>query len=89
MSENSDRQRLDKWLLFARVVKTRSLAQELAESGHVRINGQRIKSASKMVRLADVLTIALDQRTRVLKVQAFAERRGSANGAAPLYEDLS
>jgi ribosome-associated heat shock protein Hsp15 len=55
MSDAGVSLRLDKWLWFARVVKTREIAKELAESGHVRINGQRVTSASRLVRLGDVL----------------------------------
>ncbi len=80
--------RLDKWLWFARVVRTRALAQELATSGHVRINGQRAEAASKPVRVGDVLTIALPSRVRVLKVIDVAERRGPASEAERLYEEL-
>lgn len=80
--------RLDKWLWFARVVKTRSIAQDLASSGHVRINGQRAESASKAIRVGDVLTIALPSRARVLKVLDTAERRGSASNAKMLYQEL-
>jgi ribosome-associated heat shock protein Hsp15 len=80
--------RLDKWLWFARVVKTRAIAQELASSGHVRINGQRAENAAKAVRIGDVLTIALLSRVRVLKVLDVAERRGQASDAMTLYEKL-
>jgi ribosome-associated heat shock protein Hsp15 len=81
--------RLDKWLWFARVVKTRAIAQELARSGHVRVNGQRARSASRLVRLGDVLTVALPSRVRVLKVVDVAERRGPAADGAALYEELT
>jgi ribosome-associated heat shock protein Hsp15 len=84
-----DRQRIDKWLWHARVVRTRSAAATLAGSGHVRVNGMRVDAPSRTVRLGDVITIALDRRVRVLKVLAYAERRGSAVEARPLYEDLS
>ena len=84
-----DRQRIDKWLWHARVVKTRSAAAELATSGHVRLNGTRIDQPGKPVKPGDVVTIALDRRVRVLKVAALAERRGSADLARALYEDLS
>ncbi len=80
--------RLDKWLWFARVVKTRSIAQELAGSGHVRVNGQRAESAARAIRIGDVLTIALPSRVRILKVQDVAERRGPASEAVRLYEEL-
>jgi ribosome-associated heat shock protein Hsp15 len=84
-----DRQRIDKWLWHARVVRTRSAAAALAASGHVRLNSQRIDAASRTVRAGDVVTVALDRTVRVLKVVRFAERRGSADAAALLYEDLS
>jgi ribosome-associated heat shock protein Hsp15 len=84
-----DRQRIDKWLWHARVVRTRSAAAALAASGHVRLNSQRIDAASRTVRAGDVVTIALDRSVRVLKVAGFAERRGSADEARVTYEDLS
>jgi ribosome-associated heat shock protein Hsp15 len=84
-----DRQRIDKWLWHARVVRTRSAAAALAASGHVRLNSQRIDAASRTVRAGDVVTVALDRTVRVLKVVRFAERRGSADAAQLLYEDLS
>jgi ribosome-associated heat shock protein Hsp15 len=84
-----DRQRIDKWLWHARVVRTRSAAAALAGSGHVRLNSQRIDAASQIVRAGDVVTIALDRSVRVLKVSGFAERRGSADDARLTYEDLS
>jgi len=82
-------QRMDKWLWFARVVRTRVAAAELAASGHVRVNGQRASSAAKAVRPGDVLTIALDQTVRVLKIVDTAERRGQYDSARQLYEDLT
>jgi ribosome-associated heat shock protein Hsp15 len=84
-----DRQRIDKWLWHARVVRTRSAAAALAASGHVRVNGQRIDAPSRAVRLGDVVTVALDRTVRVLKVAGFAERRGAAETAQSLWEDLS
>jgi ribosome-associated heat shock protein Hsp15 len=83
-----DRQRIDKWLWHARVVRTRPDAAGLATSGRVRINGQRIDGAGRPVRPGDVVTVALDGRVRVLKVAGFLERRGSAASARRVYEDL-
>jgi ribosome-associated heat shock protein Hsp15 len=83
-----DRQRLDKWLWHARVVKARTSAAELVERGHVRINGVREKSPGHAVKLGDVVTVGLDRSVRVLKVAAFSERRGDATAARVLYEDL-
>ena len=83
-----DRQRLDKWLWHARVVKARTSAAELVEGGHVRINGAREKAPGHAVKLCDVLTIALDNSVRVLKVTGFSERRGDASAAREIFEDL-
>src|SRR3974390_812169 len=88
-TQASDRQRIDKWLWHARVVRTRSAAAALAGSGHVRVNGQRIDLPSRVVRVGDVVTVALDRAVKVLKVTAFAERRGSAESARALMEDLA
>jgi len=84
----ADRQRIDKWLWHARVVRTRTDAAALATSGRVRINGQRIAAAAQAVRYGDVVTVALDRTVRVLRVTGFVERRGSASLARGLYEDL-
>ena len=83
-----ERQRLDKWLWHARVVKARSSAAALVASGHVRLNGIREKAPGHAVKLGDVLTISLDRGVRVLKVAGFSERRGDAEAASVLYEDL-
>ncbi len=84
-----DRQRIDKWLWHARVVRTRSAAAGLVDGGLVRLNGARIDAASRAVRTGDVVTIALDRAVRVLRVAGFSERRGAASEAAVLFEDLS
>jgi ribosome-associated heat shock protein Hsp15 len=84
-----DGQRIDRWLWHARVVRTRTLAAELAESGQVRLNGQRIKAPARTVRKGDVLTIGLHNTVKVLRVEGFAERRGNSEIAVGLYEDLS
>jgi ribosome-associated heat shock protein Hsp15 len=83
-----DRQRLDKFLWHARVVKARTSAAELVERGHVRVNGVRETAPGHAVKVGDVLTIALDRSVRVLKVIGFSERRGDASAARALYEDL-
>jgi ribosome-associated heat shock protein Hsp15 len=84
-----DRQRVDKWLWHARVVRTRSAAAALADAGLVRVNAARVDSSSQPVRPGDVVTIALDRHVRVLKVKGFAERRGSADIARALFDDLT
>ncbi|HVG51993.1 MAG TPA: S4 domain-containing protein, partial [Xanthobacteraceae bacterium] len=73
----------------ARVVRTRTAAAALVAAGHVRLNGGRIEATSQPVKAGDVVTIALDRRVRVLKVVRFAERRGDAEAASVLFEDLT
>lgn len=85
-----ERQRIDKWLFFARVVKSRSLAAALVEAGHVRVNSQRIEVPARQIGIGDVLTIALSARhVRVLKVAGAGQRRGPPGEARTLYEDLA
>ena len=78
-------QRVDKWLWHARFARTRTAAQRLAVSGHVRINKQKVNSASRPVRPGDVLTLALGRAVVVLTVVAVAARRGSVDLAQTLY----
>ena len=84
-----DRQRIDKWLWHARVVRTRSAAAELVTSGLVRLNRERVTAPSRLVRADDVITVALDRQVRILKVAGFAERRGDAEAGRVLYADLT
>ena len=83
------RQRLDKWLWFTRVVKTRALAAKLVEEGHVRVNSLRVEQSSKSVKPGDVVTVALEHDVRVMRVVSAGERRGPAPEARLLYVDLS
>ncbi len=88
MPADLDRQRIDKWLWHARLVRTRSAAAALAGSGHVRVNGTRIDGPSRLVRSGDVITVALERCVRVLKVKGFIERRGPAGTGQSLYDEL-
>ncbi|SFK40715.1 RNA-binding S4 domain-containing protein [Methylocapsa palsarum] len=84
-----EKQRIDKWLWCARVVKSRSLAARLVCDGHVRLNARRIETAAKPVHPGDILTIALDHQVRVLKVVTSASRRAAFPEAQSLFEDLT
>jgi ribosome-associated heat shock protein Hsp15 len=81
--------RLDKWLWFARLTKTRSQAQELAESRHLRLDGRVIERASALVRPGSVLSFPWAGEVRVVRVEALADRRGPFAEAQHLYSDLS
>ena len=82
-------QRLDKWLWFTRIAKTRTLATRLIETGKARVNRTKVTKASRTVRAGDVITLMIHERVRVLKVLACGTRRGPAAEARELYEDMS
>jgi ribosome-associated heat shock protein Hsp15 len=81
--------RLDKFLWFARIVKTRALAQALAEKGRLRLNGRVVDRAHALVRPGDVLSFAQRGAVRVLKVEALPARRGPAPEARAHYCELT
>ena len=88
MSEPAgEKQRIDKWLFFARLVKSRSLAQKLVEGGSVTLNGSACRSASQMLKPGDRLLIRLDRHVCVIEMVMAGERRGPAPEAQALYID--
>ena len=78
--------RIDKWLWAARFFKTRGLATEMVNGGHVQLNGERVKP-SKTVACGDEMTILREQERFVVTVTGLAEKRGSAAVARTLYEE--
>lgn len=89
MNEPVARQRLDKWLWFARIAKSRTLAQKIIASGAVRVDSQKVIEVDHRIGPGAVLTIALNGRIKVLRVLDPGARRGPATEAQGLYEDLS
>jgi ribosome-associated heat shock protein Hsp15 len=85
----ADGLRLDKFLWFARIAKTRGDAQALAEAGHLRLSGRVIDRAHAVVRVGDVLSFARRGRVHVLRIEALPTRRGPPAEARALYTDLS
>ncbi len=82
-------QRLVKWLWFARVVKSRTLAASLITGGKIRVNREKVDKPSQTVKSGDVVTSSNKQTVRILRVMAPGVRRGPAKEAAALYEDLT
>lgn len=83
------RQRLDKWLFFTRLQKSRSIAQKAIEAGHVRVNETRITQPSFAVKAGDVVLLSLDRRDMTVRVLQPGNRRGPYEEARLLYEDLT
>ena len=80
--------RIDKFLWFARIVKTRSLAQQLAENGRLRLGGRVIDRAHAVVRVGDVMSFAVHGKVRVLRIESLPQRRGPPAEARLLYTEL-
>jgi ribosome-associated heat shock protein Hsp15 len=89
MAEAPASLRLDKFLWFVRLTKTRGQAQEVAESRHLRISGRIVERAHAVVRVGDVLSFPLRGQVRVIRVEALPTRRGAAEIAQACYIDLS
>lgn len=85
---SQQRQRIDKWLFFARMVKSRSLAARFVEEGRVRIDGDKISQPSRNIRPGDVLTLRFDRSVRIIRVLGIGERRGPYRQAVLLYDEL-
>jgi ribosome-associated heat shock protein Hsp15 len=84
----ADGLRLDKFLWFARIVKTRALAQQLAQEGRIRIDGRLVDRAHAPVRPGDVLSFALRGRVRVIRVEQLPKRRGPPAEAREMYTEI-
>ena len=82
-------QRLDKWLWFARFLKTRAMAAALVSDGRVRLNGEPCAKPARAVGPGDTLTFPQGRCVRVVRVLAVGARRGPAPEAQALYEDLT
>ena len=80
--------RLDKFLWFVRMTKTRGLAQELIKEGHIRIDRRRVDRANVTVKQGDTIVFATDRVTRVIRVEALPVRRGPAAEARTCYSDI-
>ena len=80
--------RLDRYLFFIRLVKSRTLAQLLINEGHVRIDGRRVAKPSEEVRVGSVIAMPLHGKVRVLRVTGLPLRRGPAREVGLHYEEI-
>ncbi|MBM3606189.1 MAG: RNA-binding S4 domain-containing protein [Alphaproteobacteria bacterium] len=85
MTEAPDGLRLDKWLFYARIFKSRGLAADRIEGGGIRVNGQPCRKPGRCVRPGDQVTVSAYGQVRALTVAALAERRGPAPEARLMY----
>ena len=80
--------RIDRFLFFIRLVKSRTLAQSIVANGHVRIDGKRVEKSSEEVRVGSVIALPLRDEVRILRILSLPERRGPASEARSCYEEL-
>ncbi|WP_299328928.1 S4 domain-containing protein [Parasphingopyxis sp.] len=82
---SADGLRIDKFLWFSRLTRTRSLARKIAEKGHIRCDGRRIDRAHAMVRVGDVLSVPMPNGVRVIRIMSLPERRVSPKLVEEIY----
>lgn len=82
-------QRIDQWLWFARIAKSRTLAQALIARGKVRLNRIKIDKPATPVKAGDVLTLSLGPNVRTVEILGMGKRRGPAAEASLLFRDLT
>ena len=80
--------RIDRFLFFIRLIKSRTLAQHVIEAGHVRIDGKRVEKPSDAVRVGSIVALPLHDQVRILRVLSLPVRRGPAPEARACYEEL-
>ena len=78
--------RIDKWLWAARFFKTRSVAVQAIDAGHVSVNHERAKPA-KALKVGDRVVVRRPPFEHTVIVKALSERRGGAADAALLYDE--
>ena len=80
--------RVDRFLFFIRLVKSRTLAQAVIETGYVRIDGRRVEKSSEEVRVGSIVALPLRGEVRVLRIVSLPARRGPAPEARACYQEL-
>ena len=81
--------RIDRFLFFIRLVKSRTVAQAVIDTGHVRVDGKRVEKASEVVRVGSIVALPLHDEVRILRVLALPTRRGPPPEARGCYEELT
>lgn len=80
--------RIDRFLFFIRLLRSRTVAQSLIERGHVRLDGRRVEKSSEEVRVGSTLAFPLHDKVHVLRVLNLPSRRGPASEARACYEEV-
>lgn len=83
------RQRLDKWLWYARIAKSRTLAATYVSEGKIRLNREKVSRPAQLIKVGDVITSKVQRTVRILRIVDLGRRRGPAQEARALYEDMT
>ena len=78
--------RIDRYLFFIRLAKSRTLAQSIIEKGHVRIDGRRVAKPSEEVKVGHVVALPIRDQVRIIRVLNLPARRGPVAEAQSTYE---
>jgi len=89
MAPERAKTRLDQWLWFARLAKSRSLAARLCAAGAIRVNGATVTKPNQTVRVGDLVVVPQGSVQRTVRVLALAARRGPASEARVLYQETA
>ena len=81
--------RLDIYLYYIRIFKSRSLATKFVSSHRLRISGQVTQKSHKLISIGDVLTMTINDNIKILKVMDIPKRRGPYSEALNFYEDIT
>jgi ribosome-associated heat shock protein Hsp15 len=84
----SETGRIDRWLFFSRLCKSRSLAQRMCEEGLVAVDGATVRRAAQPLRVGQEVAVEIGRSIRRVRVIALGARRGPAPEATGLYDDL-
>jgi len=79
--------RLDQWLWFSRLVKSRSLAGRLCAEGAISVNQIAARKPNHSIRTGDLVIVPQGRFRRTVRVLALGTRRGPASEARQLYEE--
>ena len=81
--------RLDVYLYYIRIFKSRSIATKFVSTNRLRISGQVTQKPHKMISIGDVLTISINDNIKILKVLDIPNRRGPYSESLNFYEDIT
>ena len=81
--------RLDIYLYYIRIFKSRSLASKFISSNRLRVSGQVTQKPHKLISFGDVLTMIINDKIKILKVLDIPNRRGPYSESLNFYEDIA